>query len=213
MIYYREYSTYGKYVAMQGSKALSHKQYLLKGNPIREQSFIKHFKDAKKYLLPGKILCLGARTGCEVKAALVCGYPNSMGVDLHPLCDLVVKGDWHNLPVFSNTFENVYTNSLDHCLDLPKLVLEIERVLIPKGVFFFETHTNYAFDSRITGDEVFNIPELLKEESTRHKYNSMFWDSIRDIIKEFVKGDFVVLSSQLGESRSIVFLRRKGAAP
>ena len=168
-----------------------------------------HFKRFKKYMLPGKVLCLGARTGCEVLAAIMCGFfRGSIGIDLHPLCNSVMKADWHDLPFGDATFENVFTNSLDHCLDFTKLAVEIKRVLVPLGVFVFETHTKYAFDSRILGDEVNDVPELLGS-SVRHTRNSMFWDSIYDVSNKFIELDFALIRRQITEGSSTIFLKKE----
>jgi len=208
MIYHREYQSYEEYVSIQGYKARKRKEYLLSSNTKRIKSFVMHFKRFKKYMHPGKVLCLGARTGCEVKAAIQCGFPGSIGIDLHPLCDSVMKADWHDLPFGAAIFENVFTNSLDHCLNFTKLASEIKRVLIPLGIFIFETHTKYAFDSRIPGDEVDNVQELL-ESSVRHTRNSMFWDSINDISNKFIELDFILIHKQIRNGSSTIFLLKK----
>lgn len=205
MIYHRRYRSYNDYIYMQGYKARNHKEYLLSSNNKREKDFIMYFERFRKYMADGKILCLGARTGCEVRAAIKYGFHNSFGIDIHPLCGSVIKADWHYLPFGDSTFENIFTNSLDHCLYFMRLASEIKRVLVPFGVFVFETHSNYAFDSRIPGDEVNNL-----ELHNRHPLNSMFWDSIDDVIKVFIELGFVLLHKEVGKKTSSVFLLKKG---
>ena len=138
----------------------------------------------------------------------MCGFHGSIGIDLHPLCNSVMKADWHDLPFGDATFENVFTNSLDHCLDFMKLAVEIKRVLVSLGVFVFETHTKYAFNSRIPGDEVDDVPELL-ESSVRHTRNSMFWDSIYDVSNKFIELDFALIHSQITEGNSTIYLKKE----
>ncbi len=207
MIYHREYNLYKDYIAAQGYKAVQHMMYVVNGNHKRTDSFFQQFKRYRQHLIKGGVLCLGARTGCEVRAFEKHGF-DVAGIDLHPLSNLVMAADWHYIPFVDNTFENVFTNSLDHCLDFEKLVGEIKRVLTKRGVFVFQTHSKYAFDSRIEGDEVEDMPTLLRENK-RHTNNSMFWDSLSDIINKFIGVGFFLLHSTITETSSTVFLKKE----
>jgi len=106
---------------------------------IRFQRFKDYFETCGLLgLLPpasgSSILCLGARLGTEVRALRELGYARAIGVDLYPLSDLVEFGDFHNLHHDDDSFDGVYSNSLDHCYELKKVLLEAERVLKPNGV-------------------------------------------------------------------------------
>jgi SAM-dependent methyltransferase len=192
MIYYRKYPTYEAYVYKQGAKARGQCDKVLAGSPGRFATFRLRFKKFSPVMLSGKVLCLGARTGCEVKAAIRSGFANSIGVDLYPIGDLVIQGDWHNLPFEDVSFENVYSNSLDHCMDLTKLSLEVKRVLVPNGRFIYESHTHYALDSRLPDDPI-DIEEAMRDNSNRNPINAMWWDSLKDIADEFVKIGFEII--------------------
>ena len=65
----------------------------------------------------------------------------AVGVDLNPgaFNRYVLHGDFHHLVFPDSSFSAVYTNTLDHVFDLPRLVGEITRVLAPGGVLIYET--------------------------------------------------------------------------
>jgi hypothetical protein len=133
----REFESYDAYVQAQGRKATFKRKDLLAGDEKRIASFVDVFAKAKPHLNLGPVLCLGARTGAENVAAERCGHAGSVGVDLHPVGATVRKGDWHSMPEFKRgAFSNVYTNSLDHCLYLDRVVAEVHRVLSAYGVFY-----------------------------------------------------------------------------
>jgi SAM-dependent methyltransferase len=140
----------------------------------------------------GKLLCLGARTGCEVKAAKERGF-DAIGIDLYPVGDsgLVIKGDWHSLPFRDVSFDNVYTNSMDHCYDFEKSLMEAKRVLRPEGIYIFETDSQY---SGVT-------------ESTVSGLNAMWWDSFDDVVRAFEFGGFQFKKQLffLGKYTALVF--------
>jgi len=189
MLRYRQYENYQAYVHDQGEKQRMFAEQLLLQNERRTKSFYKEFASYKQHMLPGKALCLGARTGCEVKAAIEHGFSESIGLDLHPLGELVIEGDWHNIPFPDGSFENVYTNSLDHCFDLQRLAAEICRVLTRKGVFIFKTHTEYALSDKERND--------MRGMMAAHHRNALFWDSIDDVMREFTTIGFSIVSAKI----------------
>lgn len=136
MIEHRAFDTYDDYVFKQGGKARGNRDALLASLPKNIESFTRTFQRAAKHLTPGKVLCLGARTGAESIGADKAGFKGSVGIDLHPVGPTVLQGDWHNIPFPDGSFQNVYSNSLDHCLDLEKLASEVKRVLVNDGRFY-----------------------------------------------------------------------------
>lgn len=136
MIAQRAFADYNEYVHKQGVKARLYREKLLAHLEKNTESFTRIFCRASAYLLHGPILCLGARTGAESIGATRAGFPASVGIDLHPVGPTVLFGDWHSLPFADQTFSNVYTNSLDHCLYLDRLAAEVQRVLLPNGRFY-----------------------------------------------------------------------------
>jgi predicted methyltransferase len=135
-IQHRQFDDYEEYVQLQGGKARAQRDHLLKVLPRDTASFRKVFADVKRFLRPGPVLCLGARSGAEVNAANDTGFKGSVGLDLHPVGKNVQQGDWHAMPFADASFPNVFCNSLDHCLSLDKLAAEVQRVLTPDGIFY-----------------------------------------------------------------------------
>lgn len=175
---------YDEYVWRQGYKARNKTERLKEGIPQRIKQFEKIFKESSSLLTPGKILCLGARTGCEITAARKTGFDGSVGVDLYPVGDNVIEGDWHDLPFADNTFENVYTNSMDHCYDLERMIEEIKRVLIPEGRCFFQLLKK----QRLTNEKG-------KKLYKNSRLNFLFWEHGRDIEKKFITSNFSLVSN------------------
>lgn len=143
----RQYADYGEYVTHQKSKLEE------RGLRIRELSLKKQrdkrFRDkfapvVRHSEMRGQILCLGARLGEEVRAYRMLGF-DAIGVDLNPGTGNtdVIQGDFHALPWPADSFDNVYSNVLDHVLDLHKFMSEISRVLRPGGKVYFDLTGGY----------------------------------------------------------------------
>lgn len=199
-IRYKKFADYAAYVKKQGGKISFALENILAKCEARIKGFKKIFIEYQHDLVPGKILCLGARTGCEVQAARQAGFKGSIGIDLHPVGDLVVKGDWHDIPFPDNSFHNVYCNSLDHCMDIEKLVNEIKRVLVSDGIFFFMTMNKQAL-STVIGS--------IEDRMTSRAYDSMFWDTENDIIDAFISSGFVLKKTRQDTKWFYCLLRNK----
>ncbi len=133
---HRSFTTYDEYVYLQGGKARGRRDFLLAHLPKSTEGFEKTFRAAAPHLKPGSVLCLGARTGAESLGATAAGFLGSVGVDLHPVGPTVIQGDWHDLPFPDASFDNAYSNSLDHCLYLDRLATQVRRILVPGGLFY-----------------------------------------------------------------------------
>lgn len=136
MIAHRTFSNYDEYVYKQGGKARGRRDHLLKHLEKNRESFERTFRRAARYLQPGPVLCLGARTGAESLGAAAAGFPHSVGIDLHPVGPTVIEADWHDLPFPAGSYANCYSNSLDHCLYLDRLTAQVKKVLAPGGRFY-----------------------------------------------------------------------------
>ncbi len=136
MIAHRPFLNYEEYVYKQGGKARGRRDHLLAHADKNAQAFETTFRRAAKHLKPGAILCLGARTGAESNGALAAGFKGSIGIDLHPVGPTVLQGDWHDLQFSPESFANVYSNSLDHCLYLDRMAAGVTRVLTKGGRFY-----------------------------------------------------------------------------
>lgn len=175
MIRYRPFKDYTDYTQAQGWKSFHRKESILQSSMKRRGTFKNLFSEVKDLLNPGKILCLGARTGCEVIGAREAGFTDSLGIDLYPMGEDVVQGDWHNLSFIKESFENIFTNSIDHCYDLNKFVDEVFRVLKPKGRFFVASLLKQS-----------GIKDVLDE-----KYEALFWDTEQDYLFPFLRRGFI----------------------
>jgi SAM-dependent methyltransferase len=184
---------YDDYVVQQGKKGNNpgKRKWLIsdKSRAKRKRRFVQILDSAKSDLLPGKILCLGARTGCEVAAARGVGFPGSQGIDLHPIGSkhLVKKGDWHDIPFDDDSFENAFTNSIDHCYDVGKLATEVHRILKPGGRFYF----------------MMSERQMLKDKPDQKTYmagsqNFLFWENGHDLAMEFTKHGFRIFKEWAG---------------
>lgn len=86
-----------------------------------------------------RVLCLGARTGGEVRAFRMCGC-FAVGLDLEPGPGnpFVCYGDFHALAYLDACADVVYSNALDHALEPARFMAEAARVLAPRGLLILE---------------------------------------------------------------------------
>jgi len=198
MIIYREWESDIQYVMKQVGKVTF--KDVDAGREKRVRGFTERFNLWKEWLLPGPVLCLGARTGCEVEGARQAGFAGSLGVDLQPHGKNVVQASWDHLPFFPDgKFANAYSNSLDHCRDLPKLVEEAKRVVKPGGTFVFEIQSDYA----LTEEQAADMPA----QFARRPYNAMFWTDDMDVVSTFEENGFELVN-MIKQSWNVYFLRR-----
>ncbi len=153
--------------------------YIRRKSPRKVYDFLLDFIRFEKHIPQGgKVLCLGARFGEEVLAFRRLGY-DAIGIDLWAdEGDLVIKGDWNDLP-FENEFDVIYTNSIDHAWDIEEMIQEIEKALKSIGkviIALDQAHTNA--DTEI---------EAKFADPTR--YEAMLWNSNKDVIDAFVGFD------------------------
>lgn len=200
MIYQKEYNSYDDYILRQGYKAHNRTKHILDGSEKRERQFDGLFKETKRYFKQGNVLCLGARDGSEVKCLRKLGFHKTMGIDLHPMNKIVFKGDWHDIPFDDGSFNNVFTNSIDHCYDLEKMLVEVKRVLVDEGVFFIHTDKdyNYKFVKKINDESV-------EQWMERHKNNALFWDDFDDL-KMFILNNGFKLVTHYEKERKVIFI-------
>ena len=135
----RQYRSYDEYVRHQASKlsAVGHRR-LDSGMDRRLRAEL--VSRMRQDILPGNtVLCLAARRGGEVLAFRDLGA-SAIGVDLNPgpSNPVVIPADFHALPVRAASVDRLYTNSLDHAFDLPRLLNECRRVLRPHGILLVD---------------------------------------------------------------------------
>lgn len=177
----RKYKDYDNYLKHQGRKFdIGLKKKIKKFMPYFFSKLVGDFEkrvnEFKKYVKGEKILCLGARTGAEVKAFRDVGFKDTIGIDINPGKNnkYVIKGDFHNMDFEDNSFSTIYCNCIDHVWDLKNFSKEIKRVLIPNGRLILEIdHTiNKTKKDRL---------KVIKKDS---KYESIIWEDIADMEKE-----------------------------
>ena len=202
MIHHRTFKSYTEYRVVQGHKAENHAQYVKDGEESREAAFKVYLGILKESLMPGKVLCMGARTGTEVRVFQKMKFRKSVGVDLWPLDEKVIKADWEDTPFENNSFQNVFTNSLDHCQNFKTFIKEVRRVLVPNGVFTFITDANYALGKRGIDFEhiISNNINLL---------NAMFWDRIEDVLNALDTYGFSLTFFKNKNNRILVSCRKE----
>lgn len=127
-----KYSSYEEYTKHQASK-LDKMRSRIEQHDKQLEVFVFKTHKAK-----GRVLCLAARLGGEVRAFKRHGC-DAIGIDLNPGEDNpdVVKGDFHDIP-FECEFDYLYTNSIDHVLKLDTFFSECRRVLKPGGTFILD---------------------------------------------------------------------------
>jgi SAM-dependent methyltransferase len=118
---------------------------------------------------PGKLLCIGARYGEEVKAWKRLGF-QAIGVDLNPgeNNSHVIKGDFHNLRWADEYFNYTWSNAMDHALYLDKMIKEAHRVLKTGGKSIFECKQHV-------------ISSVVQERY----WEAVFWENQEEIVEYF----------------------------
>ena len=127
----REYTSYPEYIGHQKRKTLDsvrRKKWLAEEWDLKLKVFRKCFIRTFGKNLSGK-RCLGvcARTGQEIQAFKDLGA-EAIGIDIVPCKPLVIEGDMHNIPFSDNSFDIVFSNSIDHSLYPEKFIEEVRRV-------------------------------------------------------------------------------------
>jgi ubiquinone/menaquinone biosynthesis C-methylase UbiE len=84
-----------------------------------------------------------------------------IGIDLVPFDPYVVFGDFHSIPFESKRFSFLFTNSFDHSLYPDKMIKEMCRITVPKGIIVLHVSLKAKTDA-FGVTEVGNVKELLK---------------------------------------------------
>lgn len=180
---------YENYLNHQMSKTLDPKR-IKKWKNEEWQIKLNGFKDIfnrNKQFLKDKntAICLGARTGQEVKALSDFGL-EAIGIDLVPFPPYTIKGDIHNLDFPDNSFDFVFTNIFDHALYPDKFCQEMERVCTPQGIIIIHLQIGLNGDE-YTETIVYNPNKVLTQFKSVHPlesrkisntFDSMNWELI-----------------------------------
>jgi len=183
------YHNYKEYVSHQVKKTSNPERIKLWLNDewnIKHKGFFNIFERNKTYLKGcTNAICLGSRTGQEVKALLDMGI-NAIGIDLVPFPPYTVKGDVHGLNYEKDSFDLVFTNIIDHALYPRKMCNEIERVLSINKIAIIHIQLGDDLDE-YTETKIYNELELInyfshskvvKSIPIKNMHDSMNWEII-----------------------------------
>ena len=143
------------------------------------QKNIEYIKDKKK------AICLGSRTGQEVKTLLDMGIA-AVGIDLVPFEPYTKEGDIHHLDFEDDEFDLVFTNIFDHSLYPEKFCSEMERITVPGGAIIVHLQLgadvdNYAETIVYEPSKVvtmFECVEVMESRRIRYRNDPMNWELI-----------------------------------
>lgn len=174
----KTYKTYEDYLQHQKSKlgVIGPSGYLAEYDQRFSQA-LRDRLDQDRLLGNGMtVLCLGARLGSEVKVFLALGC-FAVGIDVNPGREnkYVVYGDFHELQFPAGSVDVVFTNSLDHALDIERVIREITRVLKPGGLLIVEA---------IRGEEEGQAPG---------SYEAFFWSTLDHLVALVEHGSFTLV--------------------
>ena len=172
----RKYKDTEEYIQHQLEKTLN-KDRISRSAENREakiQEFKARFKIIDNIGKDARILCVGSRDGEEVQTFNELGYYDVTGIDLAEFKPYTQKMDMHNLQFEDDSFDIVYTNSLDHSNDIDKALREITRVLRVLGILVVEIElNNYRGNyETIEFNSVDDVLKILKKTDIEFEY----WD-------------------------------------
>lgn len=177
----RSYTHYDDYIRHQKSKLkLMNGPEWLAEYDVRFAHALRERLERDALLDSGMtVLCLGARLGSEVKAFLELGCL-AIGLDLNPWHEnrYVLHGDFHQIQYPAAVFDAIFTNSLDHVLDIEQVIKEIQRVLKTQGLLIVEAAWGER-EQRVTGVGF---------------HESFYWSTIDDLTRLFEQRGFALLT-------------------
>jgi len=184
-----KYNTYDAYIKHQKVKTTDQNRIHKWQNnewEIKYNGFRKIFSRNNKYIKnKNNAICLGSRTGQEVKALQDLGL-NTIGVDLVAFPPYTDEGDIHNLKYDDSSFDFIFTNIMDHSLNPKKFILEMERVCIDQGIIIvhlqlgenIDRYTENIIHSPKSIISLFNACKLLESNPINNLHDQMHWEII-----------------------------------
>ena len=159
-----KYDTYEEYVKHQLVKTQDPERVKLWLNDewdIKCKGFLSIFNRHQKYISNcSNAICLGARTGQEVKVLRDMGI-DATGIDLQEFPPFTIEGDIHDLKFEDGSFDLLFTNIVDHSLYPKIMVSEIERVLKVGGIAIIHFQVMIGVkEDNFTETKIFNEDSL-----------------------------------------------------
>lgn len=184
-----KYKKYKEYLKFQKKKTLDPKRikkWLNEEWEIKYSGFKEIFERNNQVIFDkSNAICLGARTGQEVKALIDLGI-NAIGIDLVPFPPYTIEGDIHNLKQQESSFDLVFTNIFDHSLYPEKFCDEMERVCQSGGVIIL--HLQLGIDGDEYSENIIHEPSLIykyfknskivESRAIKNNFDGMNWELI-----------------------------------
>ena len=184
-----KYKKYKEYLKFQKEKTLDPKRikkWLNEEWEIKYSGFKEIFERNNQVIFDkSNAICLGARTGQEVKALIDLGI-NAIGIDLVPFPPYTIEGDIHNLKQQESSFDLVFTNIFDHSLYPEKFCDEMERVCQSGGVIIL--HLQLGIDGDEYSENIIHEPSLIykyfknskivESRAIKNNFDGMNWELI-----------------------------------
>jgi len=135
----RKYKNYEDYLNHQSEKLKKNYDIIHLSDQEYEEIVFNRYKKTDLIFKNKTLICLAARLGGEVRAFKRLGAL-AVGIDLNPGVNNkdVLVGDFHNIQFPNESFDYVFTNSIDHVYDLDKFLKEVYRILKYDGKFIIE---------------------------------------------------------------------------
>ena len=195
MIKNRHHSKYEDYIEFQKTKTSDpekRSKWLGEEWNTKLESFKEQISKISQALGPDKkVLCIGARTGQEVEAFKQLGVVDVIGIDLVENLPLVREGDMNCLDFSDNTFDIVYTNSIEYSSNIENAISEMERVVKIDGHIFIQCRVEN------------------KDEFAEYKIENPIYDILPLTNKSFCIISQVVRPNPLGLNFEIVLRKDK----
>ena len=183
------YDNYQKYLDHQKEKTTDPeriKKWMNEEWTIKYEGFKEIFVRNKSFLIDKtNAICLGARTGQEVKVLHDMGI-NAIGVDLVAFPPYTINGDIHNLEQQDSSYDFVFTNIFDHSLYPEKFCYEMERVCKSSGIVM--VHIQLGIDGDKYSENIINNPDFIinnfknsdicQSKSIKNSFDGMNWELI-----------------------------------
>ena len=188
--YFNRHKNYDDYINKQKEKTNDPKRIKVWKEDQWEEKvrgFKNLFNRNKTYVKnKNKAICLGARTGQEVFVLRNLGL-EAIGVDLVPFPPYTVQGDIHNLPFKNEEFDLVFTNIIDHSVDVEKFISEMERVCKKKGNIIINILLNYhqaddyaenTINNASVIFKMFKYSKLVEERQIKNSFDMLNYEII-----------------------------------
>ncbi len=192
----RKYPSYNTYKFHQKMKTFFRWERLMSGYEINLKKFEIEFSKFKSTDIKiDNILCVAARLGTEVHALRNLDY-NAIGIDIiYPKNSKYVHyGEFEEIPYPNNSFEAIYSNSIDHVYDLKKTLFEFNRIIKSEGYLLLRLMKGFEEGFEMDG-----------------AYESFAWAKTDDLLNEIKKHiNFeLVKTIEIGWNKSLYILKKK----